>query len=129
MRRVYFVVDLSLLRGPNREAHLAQLMSTVARTYAAYFQADISFGYKLFDSSCGDCAVNSYLPRVAAELSKLQILNLIEPFPVQDCVLTLKSSANNSITNQFLYLQDSHQVYTLPPALILAAKTWLFSCL
>lgn len=73
MRRVFFVVDLSLLRGPNRDTHLANLMSAVARTWATYFQPDISFGYKLFDSSCGDCAVNHYLQRVASELSELQI--------------------------------------------------------
>jgi hypothetical protein len=70
MRRIYFVVDLSLLRGLSRDAHLANLISVVARTYATYFQPDVSFGYKLFDSSCGDCAVDYYLQRVASELSK-----------------------------------------------------------
>ena len=75
MRRdIYIVVDLALLRGPDRDTNLANFISAVARTWATYHQPDISFGYTLYDSSCGEYAVNHYIQKVASELSKL-ILN------------------------------------------------------
>ena len=73
MRRVFFVVDLSLLRGPQRDIHLTNLISTLGRAWAIYHQSGITFGYKLYDSSCGDCAVTYYVPRVATELGKLSV--------------------------------------------------------
>ena len=72
MRRIYIIVDLSVLRGPHRATHLGNLISAVARTWAVSYRPDISYGYKLYDSSCGDCAVNHYLQRVASELSKFE---------------------------------------------------------
>lgn len=69
MRRVYVLADLAILRGADREANLDALTATLTRTWAAYHQANVTFGYTLFDSSCGIQHLSSYLQRVASDLS------------------------------------------------------------
>ena len=64
------VADLAPLRGEHRATHLEHLICTLARTWTAYYQPDISFGYKIYDSSSGEMLLNHQLQRVASALSE-----------------------------------------------------------
>lgn len=85
MRRLFFVLDLSLLRQQEEEARAAvleQLTTAVGRLWAAY-QHDgaagsgggsgsprrhISWGYALFDSACPELLLKPKLRRAAQTL-------------------------------------------------------------
>lgn len=100
MRRLFFVLDLSLLRqqaDEQRDAALQQLITAVARLWAAY-QCDrlgggggaaaagrpSSWGYVLYDSACPDLLLKPKLRRIAQRLRKFGTL-----FAVPDaCVCT-----------------------------------------
>lgn len=88
MRRLFLVLDLSLLRQQSdeqRDAALQQLTTALARLWAAY-QPDgqggggtgcaatgphSSWGYVLYDSACPDLLLKPQLRRTAKELREL----------------------------------------------------------
>ncbi len=86
MRRLFLVLDLSLLRqqaDDERNLVLQQLTTTVARLWAAYQSAGqgggsepsavgrpISWGYVLYDSACPDLLLKPQLRRIAQRLRK-----------------------------------------------------------
>ncbi len=72
MRRLFFVLDLSLLRQPDeeqRQAILQQLTIAVARLWAAYQHGgQISWGYALYDSVCAELLLKPKLRKIAHSL-------------------------------------------------------------
>jgi hypothetical protein len=74
MRRFFIIADVAHLRGADRDTHLRNLMCALARAWAAYHQADITFGYRLYDSTSNDYLLSSHLQRVAAELGEPKLL-------------------------------------------------------
>ena len=70
---MYLVLDLSLLRGDNREEHLEKLIRTVSRTWMHVAcdgrgqnnHSDITFGFNLYDSHMGGYMLCYQLNRVA----------------------------------------------------------------
>ena len=84
MRRLFLVLDLSLLRQPSeqqRQAVLQQLTTAIGRLWAAYQHAaasgggggtgrHISWGYCLYDSACAELLLRPKLRRTAQNLSE-----------------------------------------------------------
>ena len=83
MRRLFLVLDLSLLRQPSepqRREVLQQLTTAIGRLWAAYQHAGggsgggagrhISWGYALYDSACAELLLKPKLRRTAQTLSE-----------------------------------------------------------
>jgi hypothetical protein len=83
MRRLFLVLDLSLLRHPSeqqRQEVLQQLTTAIGRLWAAYQHAGggasggaarhISWGYALYDSACAELLLKPKLRRTAQNLSE-----------------------------------------------------------
>lgn len=68
MRRIYFLLDMSLLRRESRASHIENLNCAIARCWAASYRPNMSFGFKLYDSELGEYALQALLRGVAAEL-------------------------------------------------------------
>lgn len=79
-RRLFLVLDLSLLRQPEdqRQAALAALTTAIGRLWAAYqgggdgasCGGHVSWGYALYDSACAELLLKPKLRRTAQTLRK-----------------------------------------------------------
>ena len=72
VKRLYIVLDLSLLRGESREEHLTQLVCSIARAWICLGCDDeVTFGFSLYDSQVGGYMLNYQLSRVASDMGAL----------------------------------------------------------
>lgn len=78
-KRIYIVLDLSLLRGGHREEHLARIIRVVSRTWlhCASQSEDISFGFTLYDSDVGGYMLSYQLNMVAQGLGTCWVLDAL----------------------------------------------------
>lgn len=70
VKRIYIVLDLSLLRGGDREEHLGRVIRVVSRTWlhCAGQNDDVSFGFTLYDSDVGGYMLSYQMNMVAQGL-------------------------------------------------------------
>ncbi|KAI8113698.1 hypothetical protein M9435_003692 [Picochlorum sp. BPE23] len=70
VKRIYIVLDLSLLRGGDREEHLGRFVRVVSRTWlhCAGQNDDVSFGFTLYDSDVGGYMLSYQMNMVAQGL-------------------------------------------------------------
>lgn len=68
MKRLFIAIDLALLRGDTRGSTLDDFICALNRAWIAYYDADFSFGYQIYDSTIGSYTLNHHLQRVASHL-------------------------------------------------------------
>lgn len=78
VKRIYIVLDLSLLRGGDREEHLGRVIRVVSRTWlhCAGQNDDVSFGFTLYDSDVGGYMLSYQMNMVAQGLGTLLVFSV-----------------------------------------------------
>jgi hypothetical protein len=70
MKRIYFLIDLSLLRGQEAWVHLEQLTTSNARIAATEPDLKTTWGYTLIDRECNDQILDAKILTLAKTLRK-----------------------------------------------------------
>jgi hypothetical protein len=70
MKRIYFLIDLSLLRGKEAWVHLEQLTTSIARIASTYPDLKTTWGYTLVDRECNDQILDAKILTLAKMLRK-----------------------------------------------------------
>lgn len=68
MRRLFLLLDLSVLKGPGRAIALQQLATALPRSWAVYQAPDLTWGYALYDSTSPALLLRARIRRTAAKL-------------------------------------------------------------